>query len=1146
MLERQFDRLGLFIEKRYKVIIVIWIVAFLLMIPFASKAIGITSYNVELTSGNATSMSQKAQNLYNNQFNSSNSSNDSIIVLFVNSSFYSSNSYQIWSQFNSSYRQGLKNSGINGLTSPYPVANNILDSVGGGVYKLYVNVRNASQGIISGYVLTLNGTREMINFTLNLYRIDEAIISAHRQISGAVYNFSYLLNITDSEIVNIANMIYGIPIGYFQAYEGTFYQYQNLSNSTRDQLAQSILLNETHYFGGNESSLGYFSYFYNAWNNTSGSIQPRLNNSIKTAVYQFSSMLNSTEQQLFLSVYSSYDVAIYSNNTSRAAVTASLLRNISYQEFGRFSPEIFNLTYATYEEEGNYGSLGWNLTVMTINQSSPAISSFVSEFYGESLGQFSTYLFNASNPGRVIFTQLNASSLNGAMVKLSTSLDISLTSFYSHLVANDSSFVYDSYVNAVSPQVAPLSNLTTVPESIMIESMLTNGTNSTSYYLTEKFIDSQFSGSPYFYFSNVENFISLSNITKGNVSQVGAGNYNETGMKFNSTLFQVLVPRNFDGYIMLLTFNSSSLDSTQLNIVNQYLSNEQKNFPSVQIYYTGSDEIANGVEATSVSSLVESMIVGIIVSIIIVGLFFRSPIMAFVPLALFGISYSITLGIVYLVFGVIEKTTLSFIVTTISAILVLGLSVDYSVYMLNRYFRSKATDRIENTVKWAGHAVFTSGLTVVISYIVLAVSDIPLIGVGGYVNAIGITASLGVALTLLPSFLKMFQKRINHSKSRLDFNKVAGVSRKHRNFMVIVLVLVFVVSLIVYEVTPTSFDLFSMIPSSPGKTGYYEIAARYSYDVLSPNFILINFTSPLVVGEHFNQSELNTLNHISSTILNQSYIGSISTVTYPFGNPVQLNSLSGSNSSISLILNQSKSFIGKNGMTVLIQVYTKDVAFSQGAINSMNNLDSLIANTVPHGTSYLIGGSSQGLLDSSNYISLSTLRIVEILSIIIFLVLSYQLSSLFTPLRLLFNVGTSALAAVVVFYGVFYYLLHLPIVVFGPLFVIVTLFGVGLDYDIFLVTRTREEVMRGKSDEDAVTEALKENAGVIIALGLILSGVFGALIISPIAMIKEIGFSLTVGVLIDTMISWLFFIPALMLVMKKYNWWPSKIGIKRP
>jgi RND superfamily putative drug exporter len=108
--------------------------------------------------------------------------------------------------------------------------------------------------------------------------------------------------------------------------------------------------------------------------------------------------------------------------------------------------------------------------------------------------------------------------------------------------------------------------------------------------------------------------------------------------------------------------------------------------------------------------------------------------------------------------------------------------------------------------------------------------------------------------------------------------------------------------------------------------------------------------------------------------------------------------------------------------------------------------------------------------------------------------------------------------------------------------VIVTLFGVGLDYDIFLVTRTREEVIKGKNDEDAISEALKENAGVILALGLILAGVFGSLIMSPIAIIKEIGFSITMGVLIDTMVSWLFLIPALMLIMKKYNWWPSKIA----
>jgi Predicted drug exporters of the RND superfamily len=292
----------------------------------------------------------------------------------------------------------------------------------------------------------------------------------------------------------------------------------------------------------------------------------------------------------------------------------------------------------------------------------------------------------------------------------------------------------------------------------------------------------------------------------------------------------------------------------------------------------------------------------------------------------------------------------------------------------------------------------------------------------------------------------------------------------------------------------------------------------------------------------FNSTDLKIVQSFDWQILQSGYINKIETVDYPFGSYVDLLSLNSSYQSYHIIVNQSNSFIGKSAYYVLINIYPVSVSFSQNAVNSMSKLDKLISElSKNYGINYWIGGPSQSLLDSSNFIKASTYTIVEVLSIIIFVVLSYQLSALLTPLRLLLNVGVSTLTSVAAFYIIYNYILHYPIIVFGPLFVIVTLFGVGLDYDIFLITRTREEVFKGKSDEDAIEEALKENAGVIIALGLIISAVFGALIFSPIRIISEIGVSITIGVLFETLISWMFLIPSLMLIMKKYNWWPSKI-----
>jgi RND superfamily putative drug exporter len=110
------------------------------------------------------------------------------------------------------------------------------------------------------------------------------------------------------------------------------------------------------------------------------------------------------------------------------------------------------------------------------------------------------------------------------------------------------------------------------------------------------------------------------------------------------------------------------------------------------------------------------------------------------------------------------------------------------------------------------------------------------------------------------------------------------------------------------------------------------------------------------------------------------------------------------------------------------------------------------------------------------------------------------------------------------------------------LFSFITLLAVGLDYDIFMITRAREAVIKGMSNEEAIRTSVVENGGVIITLGLLLFAIFFSLIFSGIGIIQEIGTGLALGVIVDTFISWPFFVPAIMLIMKRYNWWPSKIG----
>ena len=128
--------------------------------------------------------------------------------------------------------------------------------------------------------------------------------------------------------------------------------------------------------------------------------------------------------------------------------------------------------------------------------------------------------------------------------------------------------------------------------------------------------------------------------------------------------------------------------------------------------------------------------------------------------------------------------------------------------------------------------------------------------------------------------------------------------------------------------------------------------------------------------------------------------------------------------------------------------------------------------------------------------------------------------------------------------AIFYTGLNLPILDFGPLFVVVTMLGVGIDYDIFFLTRIREEVLNGKTDNEAIVTAIDKVWVTILCLGLVLATVFASLLITNIAILQEIALAVAAAILIDVTIVILLFVPALMGLAQKFNWWPYKIKRK--
>ena len=104
-------------------------------------------------------------------------------------------------------------------------------------------------------------------------------------------------------------------------------------------------------------------------------------------------------------------------------------------------------------------------------------------------------------------------------------------------------------------------------------------------------------------------------------------------------------------------------------------------------------------------------------------------------------------------------------------------------------------------------------------------------------------------------------------------------------------------------------------------------------------------------------------------------------------------------------------------------------------------------------------------------------EVVVILAAAVYLILFFQLRSAFTPIRLIVTILCSVVFSLAIVSFIFYYMLNLPILDFAPLFVVVTMLGVGIDYDIFFITRIREEVLNGKTDNEAIVDSHRQSLG---------------------------------------------------------------------
>lgn len=564
------------------------------------------------------------------------------------------------------------------------------------------------------------------------------------------------------------------------------------------------------------------------------------------------------------------------------------------------------------------------------------------------------------------------------------------------------------------------------------------------------------------------------------------------------------------------------------------------------------------------NGLVYTLPLAVAVLLIITGLYFRSPL---TPLATFGpigMALVIAMGGTFVIGTLITKVDVTTL--TLQDAFVLGVGADYAIFLFSRYREelrrgTPHQEAVVTTVTWAGESIAISGVTVMISTLALAFSGVALLSEWGMVLSLSVLIALLVAITVVPSILTLVGPRIFWPDSGKRFERTAQTVRQKmkagktyfqragrfsvKNALPVVIVAAAITVPLGYVAltAPVSYDFFGQLPSSaPSSQGLSKLAGNFGPGYAFPIQILVTFKSPLSTSNGINEEEIQDIANLSSIIGHTSGIVSVDSPTTQTGAPLSewLSYSTLPPATQIELTGVLSSYVGTDGRTVLFTAIPSESGLSAAAISSMLSIEGRIGN---YGDSHTevsalaYGGAASELHDLDVQTSQALEKMIIIVIIGLLAVLLALFASLAIPILAIVTISTSIAWAWASTYLVMTVLLSTPIFFFDRVVLFVIVLGLGMDYNIFILTRIREEKSKDFTTKKAVVRAVGYTGGIITAAALILASVFFVLATNSFALLRTIGFSLGLAVVLDAMVVRTFLMPALMSLMGERVWW---------
>jgi RND superfamily putative drug exporter len=527
----------------------------------------------------------------------------------------------------------------------------------------------------------------------------------------------------------------------------------------------------------------------------------------------------------------------------------------------------------------------------------------------------------------------------------------------------------------------------------------------------------------------------------------------------------------------------------------------------LEVYITGPEGFQVDISGVFAGANFTLLLATVIIVAVLLLITYRSPVLWLVPLIVIGVADGMAGQIAPQLATIFLGVPADGSITGILSVLVFGAGTNYALLLIARYREELLLheDRhvaMNKALRGVTPAILASGGTVALALLTLLFAELGGNRTLGLVVAGGIVMAMFAALVVLPAAIVVFGRGlfwpfipkfggVNKSDKGLWAKLGRGVSKRP----VVVSIAGFVILAILsfgatgIKVGLSSTDQFRVAPE-----------AAVGQDVLAENFPA-GETSPAIV------------------IVNNGYEDEVAAAA---------KSVSGVSE---VTIGDSNSDITK------IDVVLDAESQSEAAYTIIRDLRTELR--AIDGAGALVGGLDAQRLDVKDTYASDQLTVIPLILLLVFLVLVILLRSLVAPILLLLTVVASFFSAIGAAWLLFVNVFGLPgldlsVFLFSFLFLV----ALGIDYNIFLVTRAKEEAEKVGLKEGMI-KALASTGGVITSAGILLAAVFAVLGVLPLIALYQIGIIVGIGVLLDTLLVRTVIVPSLAFITGKYFWWPN-------